>query len=358
MTDALHFHELKVETVERLTADAVAIGLEVPAQIAHEFVHIPGQHVTVRAFIGGEDIRRSYSICTPPSPGRLRIGVKQLAGGAFSTHANTALAPGDTLEVMPPVGEFTVKPDPDAVHRYVALAAGSGITPVLSMIASTLAAEPGTNWTLMYGNRNARSVMFLDELEGLKDRYPTRLQIIHVLSREDTGLELTTGRIDAERLRLLFGQLVRPETVDRFFLCGPFDMVMALRAELLAVGIEEDAIAEELFFSGPPDPLSMPTPPGDTEGAVKLTLTLDGRRTVTTMLPETTVLDAALAVRSELPYSCRGGMCATCKARVIEGAVQMDKNYALIPEDLEAGFVLTCQAHPQTDHIVIDYDQR
>lgn len=357
MTTPLEFHSLEVVAVDRLTDDAVAVALTVPESLAETFAYVPGQHVTVRALIDGEDVRRSYSLCAPPGTGILRIGVKRLDGGTFSTWATTRLSAGDRLDVMPPVGEFTVRPDPAASHRYVAIVAGSGITPVLSMVSSTLAAEPGTTWTVVFGNRTANSIMFLDELEAMKDRWPARLQLLHVLSREDTGLDLTTGRIDAGRLRRLFATLVPPERVDEFFLCGPYEMVMTARSELAAAGVAEDAIADELFFAGPPDP-APPPPAEDAEGAVRLTLTLEGRTTETTMLPTTSVLDAALAVRSELPFSCRGGMCATCKAQVVEGEVAMDHNYALVADDLDAGFVLTCQAHPVTDHLVIDYDRR
>lgn len=357
MNAPLEFHPLEVAAVDRLTDDAVAISLRVPEPLGDTFRFIPGQHVTVRAVIDGEDVRRSYSICAPPQNGALRIGVKQLEGGAFSTFANTRLAAGQALDVMPPVGEFTVAPDPAHPHRYVAIVAGSGITPVLSMVATTLAAEPETTWSVVYGNRTSQTIMFLDELEALKDRYPSRLQLIHVLSREDTGLDLTSGRIDADRLRRLFGSLVPVHGVDRFFVCGPYEMVMTARSELAAAGVPEDHVADELFFAGPPDPAPPPPAPDDAD-AVRLTFTLEGRTTETTMVAGTTVLDAALAVRPGLPFSCRGGMCATCKARVVAGEVTMDENYALVSDDLDAGFVLTCQAHPTTDRLVVDYDSR
>lgn len=358
MTAPLEFHELGVGAVDRLTDDSVAITLDIPAELAATFAHEAGQHVTVRAIIDGEDVRRSYSICTPPGNGSLRIGVKQLAGGTFSTFANTRLSPGATLDVMAPVGEFTLD-GVAAGSRNVAIVAGSGVTPVLSIVATGLRDHAGTHWTVVYGNRNARSVMFLDELEALKDRFPSRLQLIHVLSREDTGLELTTGRIDDDRLDRLFASLVPPAAIDNWFLCGPYEMVMTARRRLAAAGVRDGAIRDELFFAGPPDPAAVVAPPPpDTEGVVALSFTLEGRRSETTMLPGTTVLDAAIAIRSELPYSCRGGMCATCKAHVVEGEITMDKNYALVAEDLEAGFVLTCQAHPVSARLVVDYDRR
>ncbi len=353
----VHFHRLRVASIERLTDDAVAVEFDVPDRLRDAFRYVPGQHVTVRADIDGTDVRRSYSICANANSGRLRIGVKRLPGGAFSTFATTVLRPGDELEVMSPVGEFTIEPDPDRSNHYAAIIAGSGITPVLSMVATTLESEPGCRWTIVYGNRDSRSVMFLEELEALKDRHPARLHLIHVLSREDTGLELTSGRIDADRLRALFGALVRPSTVDRWFLCGPYDMVMTAHDELRAIGVPDDVVSDELFFAGPPTSVAEP-PPDDEEGTVVLTFNLEGRTSTTRMRPASSILDAALAVRTELPFSCRGGMCATCKARVIEGEVFMDKNYALVDDDLDAGFVLTCQSHPTTDTIVIDFDQR
>ena len=357
MTTPLEFHPLRVASVDRLTDDAVAISLDVPDALVDRFSYLPGQHVTVRAFVDGDDVRRSYSLCAIPRPGRLQIGVKRLDGGVFSTHATTRLSAGDVLDVMPPVGEFTVTPDSRTAHRYVAIVAGSGITPVLSMVATTLETEPDTRWTVIYGNRSAATIMFLDELEALKDRHPARLQLVHVLSREDTGLDLTSGRIDEDRLRRILAALVRVDEVDRFFLCGPYDMVMAAHQVLAAAAVAPDRIADELFFAGPPD-LTMTPPAPDTDGVVTLTFTLEGRTTETTMLPGTTVLDAALAVRSELPYSCRGGMCATCKARVVEGEVTMDENYALVADDLAKGYVLTCQSHPVSDRLVVDYDSR
>lgn len=352
------FHPLRVTEVAPLTDDAVAITLDVPADLAATFRYLPGQHVTVRAIVDGEDVRRSYSICANANDGKLRIGVKRLPGGRFSTWATTRLAAGTVLDVMPPIGEFTIEPRPGAARHHAAIAAGSGITPVLSLLSTTLESEPDSSWTVLFGNREARSVMFLDELEGLKDRHPDRLHLVHVLSREDTGLPLFHGRLDAERLTALLGRVVDADDVDDWFLCGPFDMVHTARDVLAARGVPADRIHDELFFAGPLDPDALVTPPDEGEGVVSLTVTLEGRATTVRMRPETSILDAALAVRSELPFSCKGGMCASCKAKVVEGEVRMDKNWALVKEDLDQGFVLTCQAHPLTDHVAVDYDRR
>ncbi len=353
----VEFHPLTVSAVEPLTDEAVAVTFEIPDELREAFRYLPGQHVTVKKDIAGTDVRRSYSICANANRGTLRVGIKRLSGGAFSTWATESLAPGEVIEVAAPVGEFTIESDPGAASHYCAIVAGSGITPVLSLVSTTLELEPNSRWTVIYGNRAARTVMFLDELEGLKDVYTDRLHIVHVLSREDPGLDLFAGRIDNDKLEALFSTIVDAATVDQWFLCGPYEMVTGTRQLLKRRGIEDQAIRDELFFAGPPTAIPAP-PPEDEEGTVALTVILDGRSSDVRMRPETAVLDAAMSVRSELPYSCKGGMCATCKAKVIEGEVRMDKNYALVASDLENGFVLTCQSHPITDRLVVDYDQR
>lgn len=352
---AVEFYPLRVRSVDPLTDDAVAVTFEVPSHLTDEFRYLPGQHVTIRAEIDGADVRRSYSICANANRGHLRVGIKRLEGGAFSTWATSKLAPGDLLEVMPPVGEFTIQPDPMARHHYAAIVAGSGITPVLSLVATTLESEPDSRWTLIYGNRGANSIMFLDEVEGLKDRYPDRIHLIHVLSREQPDLDLYAGRIDADKLERFFGSVIDFDSVDSWYLCGPFEMVTEARKLIEGRGVEPERVHDELFFAGPVDPAAI-VPPETIEGSVELRVTLGGRATVTRMDPEMSVLDAAIRVRSELPFSCKGGMCATCKARVIEGEVTMDKNYALVDSEVAAGYVLTCQSHPVGDRLVVDYD--
>jgi ring-1,2-phenylacetyl-CoA epoxidase subunit PaaE len=352
----LEFHELVVTAVTPLTDDAVALSLDPGSAPAGVFDHLPGQHLTMRAMIDGEDVRRSYSICSPPGDGRLRVGVKRLPGGAFSTFAVTRLRAGDILEALPPVGDFTVDPDPaDAAHR-VAIVAGSGITPVLSQVATTLEISPSARWTVIFGNRDVSSIMFLDELEGLKDRFPSRLQIVHVLSREDTGLDLTTGRIDDDRIRRITSSLIDVAGVDGWYLCGPFEMVQTAKVTLHELGVAPGRVHEELFFAGPPNAVA--PPPADAPGTVGLTVTVDGRSTSTRMRPQTSILEAALGVRPDLPFSCKGGLCASCKAHLVEGSVEMTKNWALVAEDLAQGFILTCQAHPTSERVVVDYDRR
>lgn len=354
----LVFHELRVTEVSPLTDDSVCVTFDVPAELSAKFAYLPGQHVTVRKEIDGEDVRRSYSICAPAGGGKLRVGVKKLPGGSFSSFATERLAAGDTLQVMPPVGEFTLDIDPSKPRKAVAIAAGSGITPVLSLISSSLEMEPKSSWTLLYGNRTANSVMFLDELEGLKDRFHPRFQLFHILSREGSDIPLLSGRIDAEKITTIHDRLLGSEPVDGWYLCGPYDMVMDARETLIGLGVDKDRIHDELFFAGPLDPTALPPEPPPGEGSVDLTVILDGRAVDTRMTPETSILDAALRVRAELPFSCKGGMCATCKGRIEEGAVRMDKNYALVDSEVESGYVLTCQAHPTTDRVVVRYDHR
>jgi ring-1,2-phenylacetyl-CoA epoxidase subunit PaaE len=354
----LSFHPLRVTEVARLTDDAVAVTLDVPAELVDRFRYLPGQHVTMRLFVDGEDVRRSYSICAPATSGKLRVGIKRLPGGVFSNYANDHLRAGDTVEVMAPVGEFTIDIDPSRPRRAVAIAAGSGITPVLSLISTSLEEEPHSSWTLLFGNRSVSSIMFLDEIEGLKDRFHPRFQVLHVLSREGSDVPLLSGRITPEKIRVVSERLLGSLPVDGWYLCGPYEMVATARATLTELGVADDRIHDELFFAGPLDQSQLPPEPPPGEGSVDLTVILDGRAVETRMMPETSILDAALRVRTELPFSCKGGMCATCKGRIEEGEVTMSKNYALVDSEVEDGWVLTCQAHPTTDRVVVRYDHR
>ncbi|MGA7227074.1 MAG: 1,2-phenylacetyl-CoA epoxidase subunit PaaE [Acidimicrobiia bacterium] len=355
---SLEFHTLRISEVTSLTDDAITVTFDVPPESTEEFRFLPGQHVTLRASIDGQDVRRSYSICSNANEGKLRVGIKRLPGGLFSNWAISTLRAGDEMEVMSPVGEFCIDPRHEGrVHR-VAIAAGSGITPVISLISTTLEVEQGSSWTLLYGNRTANSVMFLEELEGLKDRYPDRFQLFHILSREGSDIPFLSGRIDAEKIETVHSRLLGGLVAEAWYLCGPFDMVTVARSTLIQMGVDPADIHDELFFAGPPDPAVRTPEPAAGEGSVELTVILDGRAVETRMRPETSILDAALRVRSELPFSCKGGMCATCKGRIEQGEVRMEKNYALIDTEVEAGYVLTCQSHPLTDHVVVRYDHR
>ncbi|MGH3386612.1 MAG: 1,2-phenylacetyl-CoA epoxidase subunit PaaE [Nocardioidaceae bacterium] len=354
------FHTLRVAEVERLLDDAVAITFDVPADLADDYAFAQGQHLTVLMPANGSHadvVRRNYSICSPVSSGRLRIAVKRLDGGAFSSYAIDSLAPGDELEVMTPTGRFYTTLDPANAKHYACIAAGSGITPMLSIVATTLETEPESRVTLLFANRTSKTVMFLEELEDLKDRYRERFHLVHVLSREPQEVELFSGRLDGPRLQRFLDTLVPVDDVDEWFLCGPYDMVVALREVLVAAGAQKRHIHAELFHveSAPPPRRSV-EPVGGEEGAA-VTIVLDGRRSEFRLPADgVPVLEAALAVRSDAPYACRGGVCGTCRAKVVEGSVEMDQNWALEPDEIERGYVLTCQSHPTSDAVLLDYD--
>lgn len=353
---AVDYYPLPVAAVEPLTPDAVAVTFDVPEELADRFGYLPGQHVALRADIDGEDVRRTYSICANARTGKLRVGIKQVPGGKFSSFATTRLSPGDTIDVSPPYGEFTIDPDPVRTRHYGAIAAGSGITPVLAMISSVLAAEPSSRFTLLLGNRSSDSIMFREELAGLKDRFPARFHLVHVLSREAQLIPAFSGRLDPDRINLLLDKVVDAESVDAWYLCGPYELVQDAGAVLTGRGVANEAINDELFFSEPAPP-APPAPPEDTTGFAAVTFTLDGRTATILVDPAgAPILTYALEQRRDTPFSCRGGMCTTCKAQVSEGDVTLDRNFALTQDDLDKGYILTCQAHPTTDTLTITYD--
>jgi ring-1,2-phenylacetyl-CoA epoxidase subunit PaaE len=354
------FHPLVVAEVERLTDDAVAVRFDVPPELRETFAFRAGQHLTVRRLVPGEpEVRRSYSICSTPRAlaerGVLRIGVRAVTGGAFSAYAVGGLRPGDTVEVLPPLGHFCTDFAPDRVRHYGAIAAGSGITPVLALVATALSTEPASRVTLVYANRYARSVMFADELADLKDRFRDRLHLVHVLSREPQSAALLSGRLDASRLAGILTALVDASTVDEWFLCGPYALVLDAK-EVLAQRAPGVTVHTELFHvdDGPPPP-RRPRPERGPAGT-NVTMVLDGRASTFEMDPDERVLDAALRVRPELPYACRGGVCSTCKAKIVEGQVEMVRNFALEPDETANGYVLTCQSVPLSEKLVVDYD--
>jgi ring-1,2-phenylacetyl-CoA epoxidase subunit PaaE len=354
------FHPLRVASVEPVTDDSVAVTFEVPEGLRDDYAFTQGQHLTIRTALAGDDVRRSYSICSPAGSGVLRVAVKRLPGGAFSEHALARLRPGDVLDVMTPSGRFFTDLDPTNRKHYVCVAAGSGITPILSIVATTLAVEPLSSVTLVYANRTHSSVMFLEEVEDLKDSHPDRLQLIHVLSREPQEVELFSGRLDVARMGRILEGVVPPDTVDEWFLCGPHVMVSDLRKLLVAEGVPKKAIHAEIFHVEPSGTVraARRTPvEGTDETGARVRITLDGR-TSSFRLPADgpAVLDAALAVRADAPFACKGGVCGTCRAKVLEGSVEMETNWALEPDEVEKGYVLTCQSHPTTDTLVLDYD--
>jgi len=351
--DDLGFHRLRVAAVDRLTADSAALTFDVPAGLEDAFRFRPGQHLTLRRVVGDQDLRRTYSVCSSAAGGPLRVAVKRLEGGLFSTWVLDGLQPGDELEVLPPAGRFGPAVDPSRARRYGLVAAGSGITPVLSIAWTVLDVEPDSEVVLVYGNRTSGDVMFLEELADLKDRFPDRLQVLHVLSREEQESELLSGRIDRDRLQRLLDTLLTG--VDEWYLCGPFGMVTEGRQTLLDAGVDPSCVHIELFHADAPPPRVRTVPDGATDTAT-VTVLLHGRSTTLQVDKDgPSVLDAVLAVRADAPFACKGGVCGTCRARCVSGSVDMDVNYALEPDELEAGVVLTCQSHPTSDEVRLEY---
>jgi ring-1,2-phenylacetyl-CoA epoxidase subunit PaaE len=368
MSTSARFQELPVARVHAEAAGAVAITLTVPPAQREAFDFQPGQFLTVRADIGGQDVRRSYSISSPRSlltrQGELTLGIRPVEGGVFSNWAATSLKTGDTLRVMPPDGRFTIH-KPRAIHR-VGFAAGSGITPILSIMASSLEESSDSKFTLVYGNRRMASVMFNEALQDLKDRYPARLTLIHVLSRQAQEVPLLQGQIDGDKVREIIAALLPVGSMDEVFICGPEAMIESTERALLDAGVRPDRVHTERFTS--PTLEALPAaqrktavlghPALRSDGEVALTVVLDGKPHQMRMNKDEHVLDVALNAGLDLPWSCRGGVCCTCRAKVVEGSVQMDKNFTLEPWETDKGFVLSCQARPTTDTLVVSYDER
>jgi ring-1,2-phenylacetyl-CoA epoxidase subunit PaaE len=346
------FHELPVARVDRLCGDAVAVTFDVPPHLADAFTFRPGQYLTLRQEVDGTEERRSYSICAPAGAAP-RIGVRKVEHGLFSARIVDHLKPGDTLEVLPPQGKFT----PDGTGRHHAfIVAGSGITPALSIMATMLSKEDASV-TLLYGNRRTDTVMFVDELADLKDRYPQRFQLVHVLSREPRDVELFSGRLDTDRIAALLDGVVPTSDVDHWWLCGPYGMLRDADRALAARDVPRNRIHRELFYVDEPPPEPKRPDESTVEGPVaRVTVLLDGRETTLNLPADTPILDAAQRVRADLPFACKGGVCGTCRARVTAGQVEMRRNYALEDHEVADGFVLTCQALPLSAEVTVDYD--
>ena len=358
---ATHFHQLTIADIRKETHDCISIAFKVPDDLKSYYQFKHGQNLTLRTTINGKELRRSYSICSSPLDNELRVAIKEAPYGKFSTWANTALKKGDVIEVMPPTGTFFTELNPAQKKQYFAFAAGSGITPVISIIKTTLLTEPESSFTLIYCNRNRASIIFKDQLDALKNKYMSRFAVHHILSREKTDADINHGRIDANKLNQLSNKLINIHTADEFFVCGPEQMIFTVTGWLQQKGIDKRKIHFELF-----------TTPGQTTGAhdvqVEKTTTTTGAKSKVTVkldgiafdfdLPYDgdTILDAALKQGADLPFSCKGGVCSTCKAKLVEGKVDMDTNYALEQDEVNAGFILTCQSHPRTEKVVVDFD--
>lgn len=357
---SIHFHKLLVKKIKRETPDCVSLLLEVPDDLKERFAYTQGQSLTVRTTLGKEEVRRTYSLCSSPLDGEWRVAVKKVEGGLFSGWANDQLQPGDFIEVMEPVGKFNTSLHPGHKKNYLALAAGSGITPVLSIIKTTLQTEPDSRFTLVYGNRNRSSIIFFEELESLKNKYLDRFQLLHVLSRERTDTPVHFGRIGPGKLEEL-KKILPVSSFDEIFICGPEEMIFSSRDWFQRQGVDPGKIHFELFTSSSRSPTRKKTGKENKEdrGALStITLKLDSR-SFDFQLPlnsDTTILDAALEQGADLPYACKGGMCCTCKARLVEGEVSMDVHWGLEEEEIEQGYILTCQSHPKTEKLIVDFD--
>ncbi|MEV3929156.1 MULTISPECIES: 2Fe-2S iron-sulfur cluster-binding protein [unclassified Streptomyces] len=352
------FHPLRVSAIERITDDAVAVTFAVPPELRETFRHTPGQHLNVRYRIGGEEIRRSYSICAPaterPGDPLLRVGIRMVDGGAFSTYAIKELAVGDQVEAMAPMGRFLLDPRPG---HFAAIVGGSGITPVLSMASTLLAREPLARFCLIRSDRTAASTMFLDEVADLKDRYPERFQLVTALSREEQAAGLPSGRLDRERLTALLPALLSVPDVDGWFLCGPLGLVRGAEGALRALGADRSRIHQEIFHVADEGTTLTSAARVTAPSESTLTATLDGRSGSWPVQGGESLLDTVLRSRSDAPYACKGGVCGTCRAFLVSGEVRMDRNFALEPEETEAGFVLACQSHPLTAEVALDFDR-
>ena len=353
------FQEVTVASVRQETRDALVVTFDVPAALAEQFHYIQGQHLTLRTQINGEDIRRSYSICSAVQDKRLRIAIKRVPGGVFSNWANDTLKPGHSVELMPPSGHFNVPLAPEQRKHYVAFAAGSGITPVFSIVKTTLMTEPHSQVTLVYGNRSSSNVIFKEELADLKDIYRERLNLVFIMSREQQDIDLFNGRINRAKCDALLEKWIDPTSIDTAFICGPLGMMEDVSASLQAHRLDKAHIKMELFATSlqqVPRPAPVHHVLGHNE--CQVTVIQDGRTRQFTMEKNTTsVLDAGLAQGIELPYSCKGGVCSTCRSKVVKGEVDMDANFALEDYEIARGFRLLCQSYPVTDHLVIDFDQ-
>ncbi|MEX0302374.1 MAG: 2Fe-2S iron-sulfur cluster-binding protein [Leisingera sp.] len=354
------FHDLEVTDVRKTIRDAVVVTLKPVNGAAEEFDFTQGQYLTFRRDFDGEELRRSYSICAGTGEGILQVGIKRVDGGAFSTWANTKLKAGDTLQAMPPMGTFFTPLDAAAEKHYLGFAGGSGITPVLSILKTTLAAEPDSSFTLVYANKGVNTIMFREELEDMKNLYMGRFNVIHVLESDAQEIDLFTGLVTEEKCAQLFEHWIDAGSVDTAFICGPEPMMLGIAAALRTAGLDDSQIKFELFASAQPGRAKRKPVAADAASSAnqtKAAITLDGATQTIDMGKDMTLLDAALENAMDAPYACKAGVCSTCRCKVLEGEVEMVANHALEDYEVEKGYVLSCQAYPVTDNVVVDYDQ-
>ena len=350
------FYPLKVQALSRPTPESVAVTFDIPSELHDTFSFVQGQHITLKKEINGDDVRRSYSICSCPIDETLTVAIKKIEGGAFSTYANETLQVGDELEVMPPHGSFHVPLDPSIANSYVAFASGSGITPIMSIVETTLRTEPESEFTLFYSNRKSSTIIFQEELDALKNRYMDRFSLYHILSKERQESDLFNGRIDSDKIRSYCSLFFRPESVDHYFTCGPEEMMLSVQDELKKMGVPEQKIHLELFTSPVGKLGSTQKEIKHEKASAEITVVLDGNSMTFPYDSDKSILDVAFDNGADLPYACKGGVCSTCVCKVEEGEVEMDINYALEPDELERGLVLSCQSFPKTDKVKLSFD--
>lgn len=352
-------HKIKVKKVIKETPDCVSVSFDIPVDLQSEFQYKSGQYLALETEIDGEKVRRSYSLCSAPYEKEWKVAIKQVHGGKFSTYANEVLSDSEELDLMAPMGSFALSPDPNATNHYVAYGSGSGITPILSMIKTVMHDEPKSKFSLFYGNRNFDTIIFREEIDALKNVYLDRLSVHHILSKEKLGSPLFFGRIDAQKCEK-FGQVFyNPSDVAGYYLCGPSQMIFSVKDQLIAQGVDESKVHFELFnTSDIPQESIKEEEVFDSEAESKVTIILDGESFDMPLdYGARSILDAALSAGADLPYACKGGVCSTCKARVTSGETIMDINYALEPDEVENGFILTCQAHPRTKEVIVNFDE-
>lgn len=356
------FHTLAIKDVKRETSDCVSVAFHIPANLASDYAYKQGQYITMRKQINGEEVRRSYSVCSSPLDGELRVAIKQVENGKFSTYANQYFKAGDEIEVMTPTGNFYTELNAQNKKHYVGFAAGSGITPILSIIKTTLATEPLSTFTLVYGNKNTGSIIFLEEIEAIKNRYVERFQVFHILSRESVDVPILNGRIDEAKCKeFISKKLMETGNIDEIFSCGPEEMIHAVKNTAIAAGVDSKHIHFELFTS--PTQANAGQPKANTESITdnqakaKVQVKIDGiTYNIDLAYGGETILDAALKAGADLPFACKGGVCCTCRAKVTQGTVDMDMNFALEDDEVEKGYVLTCQSHPTSAEVFVDFD--
>ncbi|MBY0482226.1 MAG: phenylacetate-CoA oxygenase/reductase subunit PaaK [Chitinophagaceae bacterium] len=356
----MHFKTVSIKDVRKETADCVSVAFDIPSDLKDFFTYRQGQYITIKLLIAGQSVRRCYSICSSPLENELRIAIKKVTNGVFSTYANEVFKKGDTVEMAAPSGKFYSQLDAANENNYMAFAAGSGITPIISIIKTTLATEKKSSFTLIFGNRNRYSIIFKDALEALKNKYLHRFRIVYILSREKTDTEINSGRIDANKCRIIFGSTLAPTKISKYFLCGPEAMIFEIKNYLEQLGVEKKKILFELFTSAKANSkttVSATSSVGNPSNTSKVSVKLDGISSEFDLhFDGPSILNKALLLGIELPFACKAGVCCTCKAKLLEGEVSMDAVYGLEPEEIDQGYILTCQSHPLTKKIVVDFD--